>query len=57
MRWFVRLFTKSQWARKMLGGKWERVVGGSWEEVQEWSTPRSRPEVYGAGSIPEREEW
>lgn len=57
MRWFIRFFAKNQWARKKLGGKWERVVGGQWDEVPDWSTPTSRPDIYGAGSIPDREEW
>jgi hypothetical protein len=56
IRWIYRFFARAQWARKKMGGKWERV-GSQWERVQEWSSPRSRPDLYGTGSIPEREEW
>lgn len=45
-----------EWARRRAGGKWERWED-RWGPVDEWSTPRDRPEQYGAGLIPAREEW
>lgn len=44
------------WARRLQGGRWERW-GDRWVPVDEWSTPRDRPELYGSGRVPEREEW
>ena len=28
-----------------------------WQPVKEWSTPKTRPEMYGLGLTPEREEY
>jgi len=56
MRWLIRRFAQHQWARLKLGGKWEKHQEG-WVEVLDWSSPRTHPDLYGAGSIPEREEW
>jgi len=46
----------SRWARQRVGGKWERW-GEDWEPVSDWSTPKEKPELYGSGVVPEREEW
>jgi len=45
-----------RWARQRQGGKWERW-DEDWQPVSDWSTPRTRPEMYGAGKTPEREDW
>lgn len=45
-----------RWARRCRGGRWERW-GERWVPVAEWSTPRDRPEEYGRGRVPDREEW
>ena len=45
-----------QWARRRHGGKWERW-GSEWVPVQDWSSPADRPDEYGAGELPQREEW
>ena len=55
-RLIYRFFTQEQWAREKLGGKWERWVY-SWVQVEEWSDPRSHPEQYAMGVVPDREDW
>jgi hypothetical protein len=45
-----------RWARQRQGGRWERWEN-HWQPVKEWSTPTTRPEKYGQGMTPEREEW
>jgi hypothetical protein len=47
---------KYRWARQRQGGKWERWES-NWVPVDEWSTPRTRPDEYGRGLTPEREDW
>ncbi len=47
---------KYRWARQRQGGKWERW-DEDWQPVNDWSTPTTRPEMYGAGMVPEREDW
>jgi len=45
-----------RWARRRHGGKWERW-GARWVPVADWSTPSERPDDYGSGHTPEREDW
>jgi hypothetical protein len=47
---------KYRWARQRQGGKWERW-DEDWQPVNDWSTPVTRPEMYGAGKTPAREDW
>lgn len=51
-----RFLWRYQWARRRQGGKWERW-DGHWVPVPAWSTPRERPDLYGPGRVPDREEW
>ena len=55
-RFFYRFFTQEAWAREKLGGKWERW-DDRWVQVDRWSDPRTHPEEYGGGRVPEREDW
>lgn len=47
---------RHRWARQRQGGKWERW-DSQWQPVKEWSTPSTRPDMYGQGKTPEREDW
>lgn len=51
-----RFLWQHEWARRRAGGKWERW-SGQWAPVDDWSTPKERPDDYGGGRIPEREDW
>lgn len=50
------VFAHVKGVRRRAGGKWERW-GGQWVPVEDWSTPTERPEEYGRGETPEREDW
>lgn len=53
-----RFLWRYQWARRRHGGKWERWPDPEgWVPVRDWSTPRERPDDYGRGHTPEREDW
>jgi len=56
LRLIYRFFTQESWAREKLGGKWERW-DSRWGQVEDWSDPRTRPQEYGEGKVPERENW
>lgn len=51
-----RFLWQHRWARRRSGGKWERW-DDRWIPVDDWSTPAERPDDYGRGLTPEREDW